>query len=199
MWETNNIKKYSNYGWKKMWRGIQKIITVRDKLIYKAQHKTFEREIFKHFNKVGKNLIVKLPVSIGYPQNISIGENCYIREGVVLYSEDDESKMIIGDNVFIGKNVQIDFTGGINIEENTEISEGVLIFSHDHEHSDFRKKIKYELHIGKHVRFGARSIVLAKTSSIGNNSVIGAGAVVTKEVPDNVMVGGNPAKIIKQI
>ena len=182
-----------------MWKILLKIIAYKDEVIYKTQLKAFQENTYMKFNKVGKNFFVKLPTKIGYPKNIIIGDNCYIREGVMLYSEDKESKMIIGDNVFIGKNVQIDFTGGVNIEDNTEISEGVLIYSHDHAHSDFRIITKYKLNIGKHVRFGARCIILPKTNSIGCNSVIGSGAVVTKEVPNDVVVGGNPAKIIKKL
>lgn len=182
-----------------MWKILWKIKKIGDSLITKAQHRAFQERVQNKFHKVGQNFKVQLPVSIVKPNNISIGDNCYIREGVIFYSENDESKMVIGNNIFFGKNVQIDFTGGVQIDDNTEISEEVIIYSHDHDHFDFRKTINYQLHVGKHVRFGARCMILPKTSSIGDNSIIGAGAVVTKEVPNNVVVGGNPAKILKKL
>ena len=53
------------------------------------------------------------------------------------------------------------------------------------------------LEIGEHVWIGAKAIVLGGCKKIGNGAVIGAGAVVTKDVPDNAIMGGNPAKVIK--
>lgn len=182
-----------------MWKMLHKVITSRDLLINKIHKKVFEEKIQNKFHKLGKNFVYKLPVNIQNPENISLGDNCYIREGVIFYSEHSDSKMIIGNNVFFGKNVQVDFTGGVIIEDDTEISEGVLIYSHDHDHFDFDKIIPYNLHIGKHVRFGARCIILPKINMIGDNSIIGAGAVVTKEVRNNVVVGGNPAKVLKEL
>ncbi|MEZ3485540.1 MAG: hypothetical protein K1W22_02795 [Lachnospiraceae bacterium] len=54
------------------------------------------------------------------------------------------------------------------------------------------------IHIGKNVWIGANATILAGVS-IGENAVVAAGAVVTKDVPDGVVVGGIPAKIIKKI
>lgn len=53
------------------------------------------------------------------------------------------------------------------------------------------------LEIGFDVRIGARVIVLPGCTRIGAHSIIGAGSVVTKDVPDYAIVGGNPAKIIR--
>jgi len=52
--------------------------------------------------------------------------------------------------------------------------------------------------IGKNVWIGA-NVTILKDVNIGDNSIIGAGAVVTKDIPSNVIVGGVPAKIIKEI
>ena len=58
-------------------------------------------------------------------------------------------------------------------------------------------KEKTPLHIAGDVWIGARAIVLPGCTYIGHGSIIGAGSVVTKDVPDYAVVGGNPAKVLK--
>lgn len=58
--------------------------------------------------------------------------------------------------------------------------------------------IPSNVHIGKNIWVGSRSIVLQGVT-IGDNSVIGAGSVVTKDVPQNTVAVGRPAKIVKKI
>ncbi len=54
------------------------------------------------------------------------------------------------------------------------------------------------IHIGSHVLIGTRCIIL-KGVTIGQGSIIAAGSIVTKDVPANVIAGGNPCKVIKKI
>ena len=60
-----------------------------------------------------------------------------------------------------------------------------------------RAKEKTSLHIGSDVWIGARALILPGCSSIGTGAIIGAGSVVTHDVPDYAIVGGNPARVIK--
>jgi len=94
----------------------------------------------------------------------------------------DVCRVTIGDNVMIAPNVQI-YTATHPIDPTERLS---------------GKELGKEIKIGNNVWLGG-SCVICPGVTIGNNSVIAAGAVVVKDVPDNVVVGGNPAKIIKNI
>jgi len=87
---------------------------------------------------------------------------------------------------------------GIELGENFLFAPGVKLISSNHDLSDKSKVAKASpIIIGDNVWLGANVIVLPSVS-IGNNVVVGAGSVVTKSFPDNVIIAGNPARIIKQ-
>ncbi|KRW27375.1 hypothetical protein AO727_08785 [Acinetobacter baumannii] len=107
-----------------------------------------------------------------------------------------------GKSLKIGSGAYIDFTGGVKIEDDVTISERAMIFTHDHniEKSDDWQKdgINYSpLVIKQYAWIGANSLILSKVNVIGKGAVIASGSVVTKDVPDYAIVGGNPAKVIK--
>lgn len=80
---------------------------------------------------------------------------------------------------------------GIHIAEGSAVSFDAVVLSHDHiagKHTDTR--------IGRYCQIGARSIIMPGIT-IGDHSVVAAGAVVTKDVPPNSIVAGNPARIIR--
>lgn len=108
----------------------------------------------------------------------------------------------IGENVLLGKHVFIDYSGRVVIENNVQLTNGVIIETHEHcYHSDY-KRSKSEIHptqlfIGEGVVVGSRAIILSSCHYIGKYARIGAGAVVTKDVPDYATVVGVPAKVVK--
>lgn len=108
----------------------------------------------------------------------------------------------IGDNVLLAKHVFIDYSGEIIIKDNVQIANGAIIETHHHAfHSDYTKSksiiIPSSLIIEDGAMIGSRAIILSTCSYIGKNARIGAGAVVTKDVPDNAVVVGVPAKVVK--
>lgn len=111
-----------------------------------------------------------------------------------------------GKNTKIGKNVFINFDcvfldlGGITIEDNVLIAPKVSLLSEGHptEPEQRTSLTTGHIHIKKNAWIGANATIMQGVT-IGENAIVGAGAVVTKDVPDNVIVGGIPAKIIKPI
>ena len=103
-------------------------------------------------------------------------------------------KMDIGEDVKIAYSAHLDksiYPQGIHIGDGTHVANGALILSHD-----ACRRLKTDTYIGKDCLIGARSIILPGVK-IGDSSIVAAGAVVTKDVPPNSVVAGNPAKIIK--
>jgi len=111
-----------------------------------------------------------------------------------------------GKNTRIGKNVFINFDctfldlGGITIEDNVLIAPKVSILSEGHPIAvaDRQSLVPGSVHIKKNAWIGANASILPGVT-IGENAIVAAGAVVVKDVPDNTIVGGVPAKTIKSI
>lgn len=111
----------------------------------------------------------------------------------------------IGEPRYIDYNSYLDPIGSLTIGERAVISTGVLILTHDYSYTTgliaISKMPKTDIgvfkpvEIGKNCFIGARAIIL-QGSMIGDNVIIGAGAVVKGIIPDNSIVIGNPAKII---
>ena len=131
----------------------------------------------------------------------------------IIDSEIDESVTIFtpfhinyGKNTQIGKNVFINFDcvfldlGGITIEDGVLIAPKVSLLSEGHPISPEQRHslVPKHIHIKKNAWIGANATILHGLT-IGQNAVVAAGSVVTKDVPDNVVVGGIPAQILKKL
>ena len=117
------------------------------------------------------------PFNADYGQNIKVGKNVFINSGCCFQ---DQGGIEIGDNVLIGQQVVM---ATINHDLNSEKRTNML---------------PAPVKIGNGVWIGAHATILSGVT-IGENSIVAAGAVVTKDVPENVVVAGVPAKIIKKI
>lgn len=132
---------------------------------------------------------------------IQIDKNCEIGVGVKLCAGFNGS-IRIDKGVGIYDYTMIDVHSKLEIGENTLIAPFCYITDYDHVTKDRDKPIKVQgyksavIEIGKNVWIGAKTVIL-KGVTIGNNSVVGAGSVVTRDVPANSVAVGSPARVIK--
>lgn len=129
--------------------------------------------------QAGENSIIEPPFYCVYGQNISLGDFVYLN---VLCTILDCNEVRIGNHVMIGPNVQI-YTPAHELQaearnQGWEVAKAIVIEDN--------------------VWIGGGAILLPGVK-VGRNSVVGAGAVVTREVPPNTVVVGNPARVIREI
>lgn len=139
-------------------------------------------------------------------RNCKIGKNTKIWNFVNLYDcEIGDNSMVgsfveIQNDVKIGNNCRIQshsfICSLVTIEDDVFVGHGVVFINDVYPPNNDKSKWKKTL-VKRGVSIGSNATILPVT--IGENSVIGAGAVVTKDVPPNVVVAGNPARIIKEL
>lgn len=135
--------------------------------------------IKKLFEKTGEKFWIEQDFWCDYGYNISIGENFYMNHNCIIL---DCAKVEFGDNVFIAPGCGF-YTAGHPLDAETR-NKGL----------EYAKPIK----VGNNVWLGGNVIVLPGVT-IGDNVTIGAGSVVTKDIPSNVVAYGNPCKVAKNI
>lgn len=130
----------------------------------------------------------------------SIGDNVMIQPDVYLFNVQELS---IGSNVSIHPMTYIEAYGGISIGDDVSIAHGTTIMAVTHNYDDLSVPIKDQgvlglsITIERNVWIGAKATVLGG-NTIGEGGIVGAGAVITKDVTKNSVVAGVPAKIIKE-
>lgn len=131
------------------------------------------------FGAVGKNLWLQPPFFCDYGRNITLGNNVYLNFNCVIL---DVAPVKIGNNVMMGPNVQI-YSASHPVDA-IERSRGL--------------ELGQPVTVEDHVWLGGASI-LCPGVTVGAGSVIGAGAVVTRDIPPGVLAAGNPARVIKTL
>lgn len=140
-----------------------------------------------------------------YSHRFNAGERLFVEYGVNLSRQHYlDGHIQIGNNVLLAKHVFIDYSGEVVIKDNVQLTNGVIIETHHHAfHTDPKASRSIitpnSLLIEEGAVVGSRAIILSSCHYIGKNARVGAGAVVTKDVPDNTIVAGVPAKIIKRM
>ncbi len=129
------------------------------------------------FGSTGENIWIESPFSCDYGYNITVGNNFYTNTNCTIL---DCAKITIGNNVLIGPNVSF-YTPN-------------HAFDADERNIGFEKSLP--ISIGDNVWISG-SVTIVPGVTIGNNTIIGAGSVVTKDVPANVIAAGVPCKVIR--
>lgn len=138
------------------------------------------KEILKKLlASTGENFFIEPPLHMAYGKNTHIGENFYANFNLVIV---DDGDVYIGDNVMIAPNVTISPTGHPVELETRKLG----------------MQFSIPIRIGNNVWIGSNSVILPGVS-IGDNSVIGAGSIVTRNIPPNVVAVGNPCKVLRPI
>ena len=139
-----------------------------------------EKMLKEMLAEVGENCYIEPPFHSNWGgKNVHLGKNVYFNFNATMV---DDTHIYIGDYTMLGPNVVIATAGHPILPELRE------------------KALQYNLpvHIGRNCWLGAGVIVLPGVT-IGDNTVIGAGSVVTKDIPANVVAVGNPCKVLREI
>ncbi|MGI6222877.1 MAG: sugar O-acetyltransferase [Prevotella sp.] len=104
----------------------------------------------------------------------------------------------LGHHVFINHSLTMMAAGGITIGDGTMIGPNVQLLTDNHDFHNRMVLLCKPINIGKNVWVGAGATVLPGVT-IGDNAVVGSCAVVTKDVPENAIVVGNPARVVRTI
>lgn len=176
-------------------RRDNQMVYISDDEVYKEQKKT--RKIVQKLNTVdtsdfnaikrivkqllgkSENAFINPPFYCDYGSHIEVGKNFFANYNCCIL---DVAKVKIGDNCMFAPNVSV-YTAGHPIHPDTR-------------NSGYEYGIKVT--IGDNVWVGGNTVICPGVR-IGNNVVIGAGSVVTRDLPDNVVAAGNPCRIIKKI
>ncbi len=146
------------------------------------------------------------PVTIGEKTviNSSAGSNPIGGPEKTIFSLAHEGSLTIGKNVGLS-NVAIVSHCGVTIEDDVRIGGGTKIYDTDFHSLKVEERVgtgeetvkKAPVHIKKGAFVGAHCLIL-KGVTIGENSIVGAGSVVTKDIPDHEIWGGNPARLLRK-
>jgi len=144
----------------------------------------------------------KKPTDPDYKSLLEELFQCEIDDSVAIVSPfycDCGCRMTIGKNVIINKGATIFSSGKVVIEDNVLIGPEVKIVTINHDLYDRHNLFHFGKVTIKENAWICMGAIICPGVTIGKNAVVAAGAVVTKDVPDNVVVGGNPAKVVKRI
>ncbi|MCH6199417.1 sugar O-acetyltransferase [Aquiflexum sp. LQ15W] len=138
--------------------------------------------------RVGKGVWIEAPFYCDYGKHISIGENTFINVNAVFL---DCNRIDIGNNVLIGPNVQI-YTATHPISATERI-----VQNPESNQAPYKTKA-LPVRIGDNCWIGGNTVILPGII-IGNNVTVAAGSLVTKDIPDNKLAMGSPARLVRDL
>ena len=172
------------------------------------QHMIYTTIMSSRFYHWGQRSRIERFAKLLSPQLISIGNDVHICEHAWLNAKDDRGDgsptLFIHDHTYIGRFCQINAWRNVIIEEHVLIADRVFISDAGHQFMDATVPIRHQpdpflgsVVLKRGCWIGTGAVILPGVT-VGVNSVVAANAVVTDNVPDRTVVGGVPAKVIKQ-
>ncbi|SRR6266404_4918306 len=150
---------------------------------------------------IGKRSII-YQVKVTWPHQVKIGANCHLESDIFFKFDGIWSpgpSIIIADDVFVGRGCEFNIRKRITIGKGCAIASGCKFIDHDHgitgKRIDETPGTTEDIEIGDYVWLGCNAVVL-KGVSIGSSAVVGAGAIVTKNIPTGEIWAGVPARKI---
>jgi acetyltransferase-like isoleucine patch superfamily enzyme len=143
-------------------------------------------------------IVSRLPINLffGKRSKIKIGHSVSAGAGVNIIVKDNAA-LTIGNNTYFTSDMHLEVVHSVSIGNDCAISWGVTIIDDDHHRIKGASSQQGNVVIGNKVWIGCNATIL-KNSTIGNNCVIGANSLVKGTFPDNSLIAGNPARIIKK-
>ena len=152
----------------------------QEEVLFKINHTMpgtdeYQKLIHQLFSDVGEGSRIIAPMTIVHGDKVRIGRNAIVMPNFLMMA-----------------------SGTITIEDNVQVAAYVKLISNNHDPYDRMVLTCRPVVLKRNCWIGAGSVILPGVT-VGENSIVGAGSVVTKDVPDNTVVAGNPAKFIKHL
>ena len=152
----------------------------QEKVLFKINHtmpgsNDYQELIPQLFSEVGEGSRIIAPMTIVHGDKVRIGRNAIVMPNSLMMA-----------------------SGTITIEDNVQVAAYVKLISNNHDPYNRMILTCKSVVLRRNCWIGAGAVILPGVT-VGENSIVGAGSVVTKDVPDNTVVAGNPAKFIKHL
>ena len=171
--ERVDVRSLSEEDLKEMGRTSRLVFQINQTMPDTPEYHALVKELFG--DQIGEGSFVQQPARVNMANRVKIGKNVAIMYNVLMMSR-----------------------GGITIEDNAMIAANAQLISNNHDPYDRAVLLCKPILIKENAWVGAGATILPGVT-VGKNAIVAAGAVVTKDVPDNTVVGGNPAKFIKEL
>lgn len=152
----------------------------QEKVLFRINHTMpgtdeYQELIHRLFSEVGEGSRIVAPMTIVHGDKVRIGRDAIVMPNSLMMA-----------------------SGTITIEDNVQVAAYVKLISNNHDPYDRMVLTCRPVVLKRNCWIGAGAVILPGVT-VGENSIVGAGSVVTKDVPDNTVVAGNPAKFVKQL